>query len=350
MEIDLKTLAQQVGGRLDGPADLRIDGVAGVEHAGPGQCTYVAHPRYLAALATTRAAAVLLVEGVESPIPAVRVEDPARAFLLLLEHFAMPRAELFPPGIHPSAVIDPSAVLGTDVHVGANAVIGPGCSVGDRSVVGATSVLLHDVEVGADCLLYSGVQLREKTVVGHRVILHCGVVLGSDGFGFAPTPTGYHKIPQIGRVVVGDDVEIGANVCVDRATAGETVIGAGSKIDNLVQIAHNVRIGSRTAISAQTGIAGSCTIGDDVVVGGQVGLADHLQIGDRVRIGAKSGVSNDLDDDATVSGIPTRPHRDWRRQQAHIARLERYASEITALRRRVEALEKETGAAPTENS
>lgn len=339
MQIDLKTLAERVGGRLDGPADLRVQGLAGIRDAEAGDCTFVAHPKYLSDLAGTRASAVILGEDVDCALPAIRAKDPGLAFAQALALFAPPRATLFPPGVDPQASVHPDAEVGEGVHVGPFAVIGPACSVAAGSVIGAGSVLLHDVRVGRDCLVYPRVVLREGCRLGDRVIVHAGAVIGADGFGFAREGATVHKIPQIGRVVLEDDVEIGANVCIDRATTGETVVAAQTKIDNLVQIGHNVRIGERTAISAQTGVSGSSSVGDDVILAGQVGIADHLRIGDRVRIGAKSGVSNSVDDGATVSGIPTRNHADWRRMQVHLTRLARYADDIAALKKRVEELE-----------
>lgn len=339
MQIDLKTLAEKVGGRLDGPADLTIRGLAGIRDAQAGECTYLAHPRYLADIATTQASAVICADAVECSLPAIRTPDPALAFGRALHVFAPSRSDLFPPGIDPRAAVSPGAVLGEGVHVGPFAVVGPECRIGAGSVIGAHCVLLHGVEVGAGVLLYPHVTVRENCHLGDRVIVHCGAVIGSDGFGYAREGATVHKIPQIGQVILEEDVEIGANVCIDRATTGVTRIGASTKIDNLVQIAHNVRIGQRSAVSAQCGIAGSTSVGDDVVLAGQVGLADHLQIGDRVRIGAKSGVSNHLGDDETVSGIPARDHKEWRRQLVHASRLARYAEEIAALRQRVHDLE-----------
>ena len=339
MQMNLQSLAERVGGRLDGPADLVVRGLAGIRDAAEGDCTFVAHPKYLRDLPSTRASAVILAEGVESSLPAIRAADPALAFARALIVFETPRRDLFPPGTDERASVHADAEVAEGAHVGPFAVVGPGCRVGARSMVGAGTVLLHDVVVGEDCLLYPNVVLREATRVGDRVIVHAGAVIGADGFGFAREGATVHKIPQIGRVVLEDDVEIGANVCIDRATTGETVIRSQTKIDNLVQIGHNVRIGERTAVSAQSGISGSCTIGSDVILAGQVGIADHLEIGDRVRIGAKSGVSNSIDDDATMSGIPARNHAEWRRTQARLARLSKYADDIAALKRRVDELE-----------
>ncbi|HKK72905.1 MAG TPA: UDP-3-O-(3-hydroxymyristoyl)glucosamine N-acyltransferase [Candidatus Krumholzibacteria bacterium] len=339
MQIDLKTLAERVGGRLDGPADLMVRGLAGIRDAEAGDCTFVADPRYQRDLASTRASAVILGDGLECSLPAIRVADAAVAFARALAEFAPKREDLFPPGIDTRAFVDPDARLGEDVHIGPFAVVGPGCRVGDRAVIGAGSVLMAGVTLGGDALLYPRVVIREHCRVGDRVIVHAGAVIGSDGFGYAREGAAVHKIPQIGNVVIEEDVEIGANACIDRATTGETVIGAGSKLDNLVQVGHNVQIGRRTAISAQTGISGSCSIGDDVIFGGQAGVADHLRIGDRVRVAAKAGVSGSVADEATVAGYPARDHSDWKRIQARLSRLSQYAEEISRLKRRVDDLE-----------
>ncbi len=339
MQIDLKTLAERVGGRLDGPADLVVRGLAGIRDAEAGDCTFVANPRYLRELASTRASAVILGDGLECALPAIRVDDANVAFARALAEFAPKREDLFPPGVDSRAVVDPGARLGEDVHVGPFAVVGPRCTLGDRVVIGAGSVLMTGVTVGDDSVLHPRVVVREHCWLGRRVMVHAGAVIGADGFGFAREGASVHKIPQIGRVVIEDDVEIGANACIDRATTGETVIGAGSKLDNLVQVGHNVRIGRRTAISAQTGISGSCSVGDDVIFGGQAGVADHLRVGDRARVAAKAGIAGNVADDATVSGYPARDHSDWKRIQARLSRLSQYAEEIARLKRRVDDLE-----------
>lgn len=341
MSFDLKTIAERIGGRLDGPADLCIERLSGIESARAGDLSYVGSAKYAGLVQTTAASALIVSEDLDCSLPCVRVSDPALAFTRALHLFAPPRDELFPPGVHPDASVDPSVELGEGVHVGANAVIGPGCRLGARVVVGAGSVLLRNVTVGDDSLLHPNVCVQDGCIVGRRAILHCGAVIGSDGFGFAREAEAVHKIPQIGIVRLGDDVEIGANSCIDRATAGETVIGNSVKIDNLVQIAHNVEIGDRTAISAQTGVSGSTRIGRDVIMAGQVGLADHMSVGDGVMIGAKSGLHGHIAAGRIVSGIPARDHKDWMRMNGHLARLERYARDIAELKRRVEELEAE---------
>jgi UDP-3-O-[3-hydroxymyristoyl] glucosamine N-acyltransferase len=339
MRFDLKTIAERIGGRLDGPGDLLIERLAGIEGAREGDLSYVGSPRYEACLATTGASAVIVSEELECHLPCVRAADPSLAFVRALHLFAVRREELFPPGVHDEATVHESAEVGEGVHVGARAVIGPGCRLGDRCVVAAGSVLVRNVTVGEDSLLYPNVSVLHGCIVGRRCTIHSGAVIGSDGFGFSREADAVHKIPQVGIVRLGDDVEVGANACIDRATAGETIIGNSVKIDNLVQIAHNVQIGDRTAISAQTGVSGSTRVGRDVIMAGQVGLADHMSVGDGVTIGAKSGLHGHVAAGRTVSGIPARDHRDWMRMNGHLARLERYAREIAELKRRVEELE-----------
>jgi UDP-3-O-[3-hydroxymyristoyl] glucosamine N-acyltransferase len=349
MQFDLRTLATVVGGRLDGPPDLVVSGVAGILEAKPGDLTFLAQRRYLAQLSRTQASAIIARDDLETSLPAIRVDDPYLAFLRAIEAFARPVTEVFAPGIHSSAVIHETARLGEGVRLGPHVVVGQGCEIGDHTIVGAGSVLMPEAEVGSHCLIYPQVVVREDCRIGDRVILHPGVVVGSDGFGFAKGEGIYHKIPQIGRVIIEDDVEIGANSCIDRATTGRTIIAAGTKLDNLVQIAHNVSVGRHCVISAQSGVSGSSTIGDDVTIAGQVGIADHLRIGNRVQIGGKSGVSGHVPDDSAYSGIPARDHREWRRLNVHTSRLARYAQEISELRQRLEELEKAHRASSTTN-
>jgi UDP-3-O-[3-hydroxymyristoyl] glucosamine N-acyltransferase len=350
MSFSLESIAQRIGGELDGPSGLEIRGVAGLEEAREGELSFLARSRYRPQLRSTGASAVILKRGEEFDGPSIRVDDPYLSFLQAIELFARPTHELFEAGIHPTANIHESVLLGSGVRIGPFSSIAPGCSIGDGSIVGPNSVLMHGVTIGPDCLIYPRVTIREECELGARVIVHSGAVVGSDGFGFAKTDGSYKKIPQIGNVVIEDDVEIGANSCIDRATTGRTVIAAGAKLDNLVQIAHNVRVGENTVISAQSGISGSSRIGSDVVLAGQVGISGHIEIGDGVQIGGKSGISGNVPEGSVISGIPARDHREWRKLNAHYGRLGRYAEEIAAMRKRIEQLERKRDAETTENA
>lgn len=300
----LSEIAESLGGELVGQDDPLITGVAGIEHAGPGDLTFLARRNLDRALADSGAAAVLIGPGMEVDLPALRVADPYEAFAVFLERFLTDLDRVFPPGIHPTAVVDPTADVTGVLSIGPYAVIGPGTVVGAGSRLGAHVVLGCDITVGQDCRLYAGVNIREGCTVGNRVIIHAGVILGSDGFGYYPGPEGIRKIPQVGVVEIQDDVEIGAGACIDRATTGRTVVGAGSKVDNLVQIGHNVTVGKACSLSAQTGISGSCTLGDGVMTGGQVGVADHLKLGAGVKVGAQSGIARDIPAGQSVFGTP----------------------------------------------
>jgi len=343
MSYDLKSIAEHVGGQLDGPPDLVIHALCGIEAAGAGELSFVASKKYAAAAADSSAAALIVATDFECQVPCIRCQDPTAAFNRALKLFAPRREELFPPGVHADSSVDESASVGQDVHIGASAVVGPGCIVGDRSVIAAGAVLAVGARVGEDSLLYPNVSVLRGCIVGDRAILHSGVVIGSDGFGFAREPGALHKIPQIGIVRIGNDVEIGANSCIDRATAGETVIMDFVKIDNLVQVAHNCEIGDRTAISAQSGIGGSTKVGRDVIMAGQVGLADHMSVGDGVIFAAKSGSHGFVAPGRIMAGAPARDHREWVRMNGHLGRLDRYAREIADLKQRVEELENESG-------
>lgn len=300
----LSKVADLLGGRLVGSEDPEITGVAGLDEAGPGDLTFLARKNLGQALADTRATAIIVGPDQDVDRPAIRVDDPYGAFATFLEGLMPDPDRVFPPGIHPTAVVAPDSEVAEAAAIGPYSVIGSGTVIGKGTRLGPHVVLGCDVTVGRDCLLYSGVNIREGCLVGDRVILHAGVVLGTDGFGYLPAPEGIRKIPQVGAVEIQDDVEIGAGSCVDRATTGCTVVGAGSKIDNLVQIGHNVKTGKGCSLSSQTGIAGSSTLGDGVVAGGQVGIGDHVNIGAGVRLGGQTGVSKDVPAGQSLFGTP----------------------------------------------
>lgn len=348
MELSLSQIASRLGVAVEGRDSVVIRGVAGVRAAAADELAFVSQVRYAADAATSGAGALLV--GLDwttpLPMPILRVAKPEAAFAEAARWFA-PATPAPVPGVHASAVVDPSAVLGPGVSVGANAVIGAGARVGARTVIHAGVVLGLGVELGDDCLLHSLSSVREHCRLGHRVILHNGAVIGSDGFGYQPDPArGWVKIPQIGIVVVGDDVEIGANTTVDRARFGRTVIGRGVKIDNLVQVAHNVIIGDHTAIAAQVGIAGSTIIGQRVQLAGQAGVTGHVIVGDGAIVGGGAAVTKDVPPGIYVTGYPAAPHKEAALTHAHVARLPELKKRVAVLEKRLAALEQAAAPRP----
>ena len=342
MPVTVRELAEAAGAQIEGDADRVLTGVAPLESAGPEDLSFLGAAKYEPLLASTRAGALFIDRTVPSRPGGptlLRVDHPYLAFAR-----AMPRFDdrpVPPPGVDPSAVVDPSAALGRGVSIGPLCSIGPGARIGDRVILHALVAVGAEAVIGDDCILYSHVSVRERCRLGRRVILQNGVQIGGDGFGFIPLG-GYHeKIAQIGNVVIEDDVEIGALSAVDRAMMAQTVIGAGTKTDDLVMIGHNVRIGEHCLLVAQVGIAGSTQIGSHVILGGQVGVVGHIQIGDRVRVGAQSGVAQDLPSDGDWSGTPAIPHRRWLKNAVLAGRLDEMRDEIRRLRVELTALRKE---------
>jgi UDP-3-O-[3-hydroxymyristoyl] glucosamine N-acyltransferase len=307
----LSVLAGKIGASLQGP-DAEVSGVAPVEEAAPGQVTFLSNPKYARQARETKASAIIAREAFPGAACAfLLTPDPYFAFARAVEMFhPMVRRA---PGVSPQASVHPTAVLGKDVHIGPFATVEEGAVVGDRVTLYPGVYVGKGAVVGEESVLYPRVTLYEGVRVGKRAILHAGCVIGSDGFGFAPTPQGYRKIPQVGTVEIGDDVEIGANTTIDRAALGVTRIGSGTKLDNLIQVGHNVEIGRDTVIAALVGIAGSARIGNRVMIGGQSGLGGHLTVGDGVMLGAKTGVAASLsaEKNRAWSGVPAMPHRTW---------------------------------------
>ena len=316
-------IASLLEGRVVGdPGSGMITGVSTLQDAGPQNLCYFGNSRYAKYLMETSALAVIVAEECETTATCqIVVEDAYDSFRKALEIFKPDRSSGF-KGVHPSAVIHPTAMIADGVSIDPCVVIHRNCRVGTGSIIGTGSVLGADTFIGDNCLIHPNVSLLAGTVVGSRTIIHSGTVAGSDGFGFVPDPTGRHrKIPQNGNVVIGNDVEIGSNCSIDRAVTGSTVIGDFTKLDNLIQVAHNVKIGNSCFIAAQTGIAGSTMIGNGVVIGGQVGIAGHIVIEDGVVVAAKSGVTKSVSAGLTVSGNPCRPHSENLRISAAAARL-----------------------------
>ncbi len=333
----LQEIAGLTGAQLKGSPERVITGVGPLDTAGPQDLSFLANPKYREQLAGTRAGAVILPPRINYPGDCLISENPYRDFAKVVARFA-PAVPL-PEGIHDWAVVHPTATLGQGVAVGPFCVIGPGVRIGDRTVLTAHVYVGDHSTLGEDCVLFPGVVIRERIQVGNRVLLHPGVVLGADGFGFAPDGDRYLKIPQIGTVVIEDDVELGANVTVDRAALGETRIGHGSKLDNLIMVAHNVTIGPNTVIAGQTGLSGSTQIGSHVMIGGQVGTAGHLKVGDNAVLGAQSGIMRDVPPGHFVFGYPAQPHQEYMRQIAEIKRLPELAKRVARLEARLKQLE-----------
>jgi UDP-3-O-[3-hydroxymyristoyl] glucosamine N-acyltransferase len=339
----LSELARLTGARVEEKfSELEIKGAAGLDEAEVGHVTFLANPRYTPRLRTTRASAIFLAEGVEAgreDVAALVARDPYLAYTRALRLFN-PELE-FEAFIHPSAIIDPTARLGSGVHIGACSVVGRDVEIGDRVRLFPNVTLYDGVSVGEDSLIHSGVALREGTRVGARVRIHNNVVVGSDGFGYAKDEEGrWLKIPQTGRVVIEDDVEIGAGTTIDCASVGETRIARGAKIDNLVQIGHSCTVGEDSLLCAQVGLAGSSRIGRRVVLAGQVGVAGHLEIGDDVVLTAKSATSHDVPAGKVLSGIPAFDNREWLRSTAAYRRLGDMHRTLRTLEARLAALEK----------
>ncbi len=323
------------GGELLGNPGEKITGAASVAEATAGEITFYGNTRYLPAFRKTRASAAFVPADFDEKVVAsqIRVANPTKAFEQVVLKFA-PKPVKFLPGIHPSAIIDPAAKLGAQVSVQPYAVIESGAEIGDKTVIGAGTYVGHETTIGSDCVVYPHVTLRERCQIGSRVIIHSGAVIGADGFGFEVDQGQQKKVPQIGIVQIDDDVEIGANTTVDRARFGRTWIQRGVKIDNLVQIAHNVVIGENSVVAAQVGVAGSVRIGRGVMIGGQAGIIGHIEIGDGTMIGAQSGVSKSLN-----GGIwwatPTVPLKDAKEQIAWVRRLGDFFERVKELEKKL---------------
>jgi UDP-3-O-[3-hydroxymyristoyl] glucosamine N-acyltransferase len=339
MEISLKELADLVGGEVAGDGSIRVRSVAGIREAQPGDITFLADPRYDKFLSTTRASAVIARRGTDGRGRAlILVDNPYVAFVRAVRHF-VPDTGTYSPGVHPTGLVAAGAALGKGVHIGPYAVVEEGARLGDGSTVLAGCYVGRNVRIGSQCLIYPNVCIREDTVVGDRVIIHCGAVLGADGFGYAREGEVYLKIPQIGNVVIEDDVEIGANSTIDRATTGSTVVGRGTKVDNLAMIAHNVTIGEHCVVVAQVGIGGSTEIGRCVNLAGQAGITGHVKIGDGAVVAAQAGVTKSVGPGTCVSGYPAREHGVARRIYASLHKLPDLLKRVADLSERVRRLE-----------
>ena len=339
MRKTLAEIAKLVDGEIVGDASVVITGACGIKEAVEGDITFVANPKYLPLMGKTRASAIITSREVkESAKPLIRTENPSLAFARMLS--IMEPCEIkHPKGIHPTALIGKNVSLGKDAALGPYAVIEDNAVIGERAIIYAGCFIGHDVRIGNDTLIYANVSIRERVSIGSRVIVHSGTVIGSDGFGFATLKGIHHKIPQVGTVIVEDDVEIGANVTIDRARFDKTLIGKGTKIDNLVQIAHNVIIGENSFIVAQAGISGSTIIGNNVILAGQAGLVGHITVGDGAIVAAQGGVTKDVPPNTMVSGYPAKPHDIAKRVNACVQNLPKLYETVNGLKKKIAELE-----------
>jgi UDP-3-O-[3-hydroxymyristoyl] glucosamine N-acyltransferase len=338
--IRVSALAKLLSCPYKGKGTTLISGVSNLKEAEKGDIVFLAHRKFRSQLEQTKAsAAIIPADETFDRIPVIKSNNPQLSFIKAVEYFFQPHRPA--PGIHSQAYVSPTAKIGKDVSIGAFAFIGDEVEIGNRTVIFPFVAIYPCTKVGFDCIIHSHVSIREESFIGNKVIIHNGAVIGSDGFGYIQDNRKTHvKIPQKGIVVIHDNVEIGANTTIDRASLGKTIIHKGTKIDNLVQIAHSVEIGSDVILVAQTGIAGSSKIGKNVIAGGQVGIADHVEIGDNVIMAAKSGVTKSIPANSMVAGIPHLDIRDWRKAWASIPQLYDLLKEIKKLKKKIEKLEK----------
>lgn len=339
MAKSLKEIARLIEGEIVGDKNIEIEGVAGIEEARKGEITFISDKKHLPRLETTQASAVIVFREIkEAKVSLIRVENPYLAFSQVMRILVPYQKPI--KGVHPSAIVSKGVDLGKKISIGTHSVIEEGVRIGDNTIIYPLVYVGKGSKMGKNCLIYPQAMIREGVEIGNRVIIHSGTVIGSDGFGYIKVKQEQHKVPQIGKVVIEDDVEIGANVTIDRATLGKTWIKRGVKIDNLVHIAHNVVIGEDSIIVAQVGISGSTEIGKGVTLAGQAGLVGHIKIGDRAIVGGQAGVLKSVPPNTVVSGYPARPHTQAQRIEASVLRLPELHKLVRKLKRRIEELEK----------
>lgn len=339
MRKTLKEIAALIDGEVVGDAGTVITGVAGIKEASAGDITFVANAKYIPLIRETGASAIITSRDItSSPKPIIRTDNPSLAFTKVVS-LILPEEIKHPKGIHPTALLGKGVSLGKDVSLGAYAVVADNVSIGDNSIIYAGTFIGHDTKIGSGCLIYANVSIREKVSIGNRVIINSGTVIGSDGFGYVNVEGRHQRIPQTGTVVIEDDVDIGANVTIDRARFDKTLIGEGTKIDNLVQIAHNVIIGKNCIIVAQAGISGSTVIGNNVTLAGQAGISGHLKIGDGAIVAAQGGVTKSVAPNTIVSGYPAKPHDIARKVNACVQNLPRLYEAVAQLKKKIAELE-----------
>jgi len=339
MKKTLREIADILSGELSGDPNIVITGLAGIEGATEGDLTFLNNIKYLPFLEKSRAAAIIVKKGSQAIAkPTISVEYPSIAFGKLIELF-IPQREIQPKGIHPTAILGKDVKFGKDISIGPYVVVGDNVVLGDRCIVCSHVSIGYESRIGNDVVINSNASIREKIVIGDRVKIYSGAVIGQDGFGFDSAGGKNYKVPQIGHVVIEDDVEVGANVTVDRARLNKTVIGAGTKIDNHVQIAHNVIIGKNCLIAAHVGISGSSKIGDNVIIAGQVGISGHLTVGDNAILGGQAGVTKSVPANMFVSGYPARPHTEARRLNVYVKRLPELNKEVKQMKEDIKKLQ-----------
>jgi len=341
MKISLKEAADFIGGQIFGNESVFISNVAKIEDAVQGDLTFLYLPIYFKHFPTTKASAVIVKPDfprTRTDISYIVMDKPNIGFQKFIMGFFKGERKHF--GIDPAASVHPTAKIGKNVSLGKNVVISENCEIGDNTIILHNTTIFENVKIGSNCLFYSNISIREGCIIGNNVIIHSGVVLGADGFGFQPDEKGvFHKIPQIGNIIIEDDVELGANTAIDRAALGSTIIHKGAKIDNLVQIGHGAVIGYNTVLSGQVGISGSAKIGNNCVFGGQVGLAGHLEIGDFVQLGAQSGVHNSILKPGAYLGSPAVELKKSMKLNAHIHNFPEYVEKIRNLEAKYKELE-----------
>lgn len=336
MKLTLQEIANLVKGELVGNTDVLITGISGIKEALPGDITFLANSKYFPLLKTTKASAVITSKEIDFKLkPCIRTDNPSLAFAKVVTLLSDYKAK-HPQGIHPTAIISSKAKLGQNLSIGPYTVIEDDVVIGDNTIIYASCYIGQNTQIGNNCLIYPNVTLREKIKLGNNIIVHSGTVIGSDGFGFANVDEIQEKIPQIGTVILEDNVEIGANVTIDRARFDKTIIGKGTKIDNLVQIAHNVVTGKNCIIVAQAGISGSTELGDKVIIAGQAGLVGHIKIGNNTVIAAQAGVTKSFPANVIVSGYPAKPHAFAKKINAYINLLPEMYLKVKELEKKIQ--------------
>lgn len=341
MRKSLREIAELVNGEIVGQEEVVITGVCGIKEAREGDITFLANPKYIPFIEKSNASAIITSRDIDTAVkPIIRTENPSLAFVKVVSLFSPARA-IHPQGVHPTAVLGRDVCLGKGAAVGPYAVLQEKVFVGDNSVIHSGCFIGNNTRIGNGTVIYPNVSIREYVAIGNRVVIHSGTVIGSDGFGFVNVQGIYQRIPQTGTVIIEDDVEIGANVAIDRARFDKTVIGKGTKIDNLAHIAHNVVIGENSIIVAQVGISGSTAVGKGVTLAGQAGLVGHITVGDGAVVAAQAGVTKSVPPKAFVSGYPAKPHETAKRVNACVQNLPRLYNTIAELKKRIEELEKQ---------